>query len=84
MYRHELTDPPTMVQPPPGYVHRNGGCGLPWCPGDFRVSDPQPKPKEHVPQAVKNEDECEQDEESGDEDGESREEWYLKGFDDIG
>lgn len=25
-----------MVQPPPGFRHVKPGCGLPWCPGDFR------------------------------------------------
>ncbi|KAK3697307.1 hypothetical protein LTR37_017540 [Vermiconidia calcicola] len=35
--RHELTDPPSMVQPPPGYVHRKQ-CGLQWCPGDAKHS----------------------------------------------
>lgn len=32
-YLHQLTDPPTMVQPPPGYVHRTP-CVREWCPGD--------------------------------------------------
>ncbi|KAK5136334.1 hypothetical protein LTR08_003707 [Meristemomyces frigidus] len=32
---HALTSPPTMVQPPPGYVHARA-CGLEWCPGDAR------------------------------------------------
>ncbi|KAI7476097.1 hypothetical protein KC351_g9651 [Hortaea werneckii] len=32
-YLHCLTDPPSMVQPPPGYVHAKP-CILPWCPGD--------------------------------------------------
>ncbi|KAK3699199.1 hypothetical protein LTR37_016560 [Vermiconidia calcicola] len=32
-YRHDPTDPPTMVQPPPGYKHP-ALCGLEWCPGD--------------------------------------------------
>ena len=32
---HALTSPPTMVQPPPRYVHATA-CGLEWCPGDAR------------------------------------------------
>lgn len=32
-YKHALTDPPSMVQPPPGYVHKSP-CRLEWCPGD--------------------------------------------------
>ena len=32
-YKHELTNPPTMVRPPPEYVHY-APCGLEWCPGD--------------------------------------------------
>lgn len=31
---HALTDPPTMVQPPPNYIHRTV-CSLEWCPGDY-------------------------------------------------
>lgn len=37
VFRHALTDPPSMVQPPPGYVHR-APCGRDWCPGDARES----------------------------------------------
>ena len=36
-YRHALTDPPAMVQPPPKYIHRQP-CGLEWCPGDAKAS----------------------------------------------
>lgn len=32
-HRHALTDPPSMVCPPPGYVHQKP-CYLKWCPGD--------------------------------------------------
>ncbi|EMC95111.1 hypothetical protein BAUCODRAFT_149136 [Baudoinia panamericana UAMH 10762] len=39
-YLHALTDVPSMVQPPPGYVHPEP-CGLPWCPGD---GVPKPSP----------------------------------------
>jgi len=35
-YLHALTDPPTMVQPPPGYTHAKP-CTLQWCPGDARI-----------------------------------------------
>lgn len=35
-YPHGLTDPPSMVQPPPGFTHP-GPCGLEWCPGGSRV-----------------------------------------------
>lgn len=31
--RHALSDPPTMVKPPPGFVHPKA-CELEWCPGD--------------------------------------------------
>lgn len=31
--KHALTDPPSMVFPPPGFVHREP-CGLQWCAGD--------------------------------------------------
>ena len=31
--KHGLTDPHTMVLPPPGYIHSKP-CGLEWCPGD--------------------------------------------------
>ncbi|KAK8198668.1 hypothetical protein M8818_006535 [Zalaria obscura] len=33
-YLHQMTNPPQMVQPPPGYVHRTP-CRLPFCPGDY-------------------------------------------------
>lgn len=32
---HKMTDPPSFVQPPPGYMH-HVPCGLEWCPGDKR------------------------------------------------
>ncbi|KAK5120312.1 hypothetical protein LTR85_006518 [Meristemomyces frigidus] len=35
--RHALTEPPTMVQPPPRYTHARP-CGLEWCPGDARTN----------------------------------------------
>ncbi|SMR44652.1 unnamed protein product [Zymoseptoria tritici ST99CH_3D1] len=34
-FKHGLTEPPSMVQPPPKYVHRTQ-CALDWCPGDAR------------------------------------------------
>ncbi|TKA30627.1 hypothetical protein B0A50_02347 [Salinomyces thailandicus] len=32
-YLHALTEPLSMVQPPPGYTHK-APCALSWCPGD--------------------------------------------------
>lgn len=32
---HKMTNPPSFVQPPPGYMHYVP-CGLEWCPGDKR------------------------------------------------
>lgn len=33
---HALTNPPTLVQPPPGFVHFRGPCELKLCPGDYK------------------------------------------------
>ena len=35
--KHELDDPRSMIQPPPGYGHRKP-CGLEWCRGDAKES----------------------------------------------
>lgn len=43
-YLHCLTNPSSMVQPPPGYVHAKP-CILPWCPGDSPAKTDQPKEK---------------------------------------
>ncbi|GAB1730044.1 hypothetical protein NU195Hw_g5113t1 [Hortaea werneckii] len=43
-YLHCLTDPPSMVQPPPGYVHAKP-CILPWCPGDSPAKTNRSKEK---------------------------------------
>jgi hypothetical protein len=33
---HALTDPPSFVIAPEGYVHEGGVCGRDWCGGDWR------------------------------------------------
>jgi hypothetical protein len=33
---HALTQPPSFVVTPVGYVHENGVCGRDWCSGDWR------------------------------------------------
>ena len=37
-FRHGLTDPPSMVKPPPGYIHHKP-CELELCPGDASEED---------------------------------------------
>ncbi|RMX92483.1 hypothetical protein D0867_14575 [Hortaea werneckii] len=51
-YPHCLTDPPSMVQPPPGYVHTRL-CILPWCPGDKPAKTNQLKEKSDSTKAKK-------------------------------
>lgn len=51
-YPHCLTDPPSMVQPPPGYVHARP-CILPWCPGDSPAKTNQSKEKSDSTKAKK-------------------------------
>jgi len=51
-YLHRLTDPPSMVQPPPGYVHAKP-CILPWCPGDSPAKTNQSREKSDSTKAKK-------------------------------
>lgn len=47
---HALAEPPTLVQPPPGFVHFHGPCGLRLCPGDHVwVEDEKRAKKRHRP-----------------------------------
>ena len=52
-YKHELSDPPSMVPPPPGYDHRTP-CGLAWCAAEAKntISDRQTSPTEGIPDST--------------------------------
>lgn len=89
-FRHALTDPPTMVQPPPGYVHKKP-CGLEWCPGD--AAEACDTSKRYFKGIEDRSTKCgivseksEADEALLEQDGESceasdnGEDWYLSGF----
>ncbi|KAF2173057.1 hypothetical protein M409DRAFT_49555 [Zasmidium cellare ATCC 36951] len=89
-FLHELTDRPTMVQPPPGYVHR-GPCMREWCPGDARGALKSNRYERGGNEGVKadasrgetgKEDDQHEDDDDDDDDRdkESQEEWFLTGF----
>lgn len=83
---HAETDPPTMVEPPPGYVHRQP-CTLEWCPGDAVEKRKESARKEKKKAQRYFESAKVKLEEEGSEEGEIREndersesEWFLGGF----
>ena len=91
--RHELENPPGMVQPPPGYVHKEP-CGLEWCPGDAGPSADgsssysRNKPKRALP-LLRDTGTSDAGKGGGEEyasddraEGE-RQDWYLNGFEDV-
>jgi len=78
--RHALFDPPTMVEPPPGYVHCQP-CTLEWCPGDHvdKPKEPRRSKKEGTQRYFEGTVGGEGD--VGDKDDEaSQSEWFPGGF----
>jgi hypothetical protein len=73
--RHELRDPPKMVKPPPGYVHREP-CEREWCPGDAKAETEG----DDCTKRYFESNEVESEDSSDDEDGQGQD-WYLTGFD---
>lgn len=95
---HALTDPPTLVQPPPGLVHFQGPCELKLCPRDYKWAEkeePQVKRRQlddgHKSRIAKLANLAKSETKAvvgGDspEEGEVNEEgaaWFLKGFPDA-
>jgi hypothetical protein len=76
-FRHGLTDPPSMVKPPPGYVHRKP-CELELCPGDAS-KDNGDRDKRYFEGKTK---EMQVELISMDKVDQERD-WYLSGFDDC-
>ncbi|CAK4033545.1 Hypothetical predicted protein [Lecanosticta acicola] len=77
-FLHALTDPPTMVQPPPGYKHRTH-CERDWCPGDARERFTTLKDAPTVGEQQSPEDAAGQGKAARDE--AQQPDWFLKGFD---
>ena len=84
-FKHALTDSPSMVQPPPGYVHSEP-CGLPWCPGDARntvkTSERYWENGSRQLRALREENAPHRGSDGDGEDG-AKEDWLLSGFDHI-
>ncbi|KAK4636113.1 hypothetical protein CLAFUW4_00499 [Fulvia fulva] len=72
-YLYELTEPPWMVQPPPGYKHQ-APCDRPWCPCDARevltLKNSTPQNETHNEPGAE-----------GKYDSDDSDEWFLKCFD---
>lgn len=87
---HALTDPPSFVQPPPGYIHEKE-CFRAWCPGDFlwdhAAKDGEGKEKKGKVEEVEEVEKVEEVEggvklEDKDVDVVD-DEWYVQGFSDL-
>ncbi|KAK4506877.1 hypothetical protein PRZ48_000610 [Zasmidium cellare] len=89
-FLHELTDPPSMVQPPPGYVHREP-CMRDWCPGDDRSQRGQGRSKRmklggaefdaDASKTKKDDGPGKEDSKNDDDsDKDSQPDWFLTGF----
>ncbi|KXT04008.1 hypothetical protein AC578_9261 [Pseudocercospora eumusae] len=62
-HKHYLSNPPSMVQAPPGYVHKRP-CYLAWCPGDGPEKLSKPSDKEDTDESfIIENDESSEDEE---------------------
>jgi hypothetical protein len=54
---HALTDPPSYVVAPGGYVHEGEVCGRDWCAGDWRGEDEEDQQAEEYQEGWEGEDE---------------------------
>lgn len=45
---HALTDPPSFVVVPEGYVHKGGICGRDWCGGDWRPEEDENEDEDEI------------------------------------
>lgn len=77
---HALTEPPSFIQPPPGYKHKDE-CFREWCPGDWMW--------DHYDQSIGTGEKTEElnaeesENESAHSAGQVDEEWYVQGFADA-
>ena len=76
-FLHGLTNPPTMVKPPPGYVHRMP-CELELCPGDASKNEVHGD-KRYFEGTTKRMG----GEQTSREKVDKEQDWYLSGFDDC-
>lgn len=74
-FRHALTDPPSMVKPPPGYIHQKP-CDLELCPGDASEDNGDCEKRYFEGNTKKLEWQRTKM-------GDHEQDWYLSGFDDL-